>query len=154
MLTIADASLTFALPDWIEDKARVCKAEGNRLLIVLDSLHAWADSNDKGATEYDALNIAIESLRALAARLEAPILALCERNRASMKSSGKNAGAGTRKIEYRAETVWDLDRDDDALEDANKRVSVTLKLSKNRQGSPNKKAELQFTGALQQFTEV
>jgi hypothetical protein len=121
---------------------------------VLDSLHAWADSGNETATEYDTLNTAIESLRALAARLEAPILSLCERNRASMKSSGKNAGAGTRKIEYRAETVWDLDRDDDTEPDAYGCVPITLKLSKNRQGSPNRKAELQFNGALQQFTEV
>jgi replicative DNA helicase len=151
MLTIADACTAFAPPDWIEDKARACKAEGNRLLIVLDSLHAWTDAgNNSNALFYEAVNTAIASLHALAARLEAPILVLAERNRASQEKGGVNSVANSGRIEYRAETVWGLER---SAPDAYKNYTITLSLDKNRHGAQGQ-IELQFTGALQQFTEA
>lgn len=154
MLTIADACTTFASTDWIEPTARACKAEGNHLLIVLDSLHAWTDAgNNSNASYYDAINTAIAKLHALAARLEAPILVLCERNRGSQDRGGVNAAANSGRIEYRSETVWGLDRPAGSAPNAYKNYSITLSLDKNRHGSHGQ-IELQFNGALQQFTEV
>ena len=43
-------------------------------------------------------------------KMNGSVLAMSERNHASMNSGGTNAGAGTRRIEYCAETVSDLER--------------------------------------------
>jgi replicative DNA helicase len=120
------------------------------LLLVLDSLHTFADSMAVDSTEYDRLNAAIGSLRSLSARLNCPVLAIAERNRANM-SGGLSAGAGSRKIEYGAETVLDLDAKDDEGHKTEK--SVTLKLSKNRNGAGGKTIRLLFHGATQKLTE-
>jgi replicative DNA helicase len=71
-----------------------------------------------------------------------------------MKSGGINAGAGTRKIEYSAETIIDLERKPDAKEDGAGEVEVLLKLAKNRHGTANKPIRLSFNGALQRFSEA
>ena len=152
-LTLADATQVYAAPRWIATQARLCKGEARHLLVIVDSLHSWADAEPTPGTEYDKLNWALAELKKLAAMLEGPVLAVAERNRASMGQGGLSAGAGTRKIEYGAETVLDLGRDEKVNPDAGGEVPVSVKLAKNRHGAPGRIIELTFHGALQRFKE-
>ena len=70
-----------------------------------------------------------------------------------MSGGGLSAGAGTRKIEYGAETVLDMERDADKREDAAGEVEISVKFAKNRHGAAGKKVKLYFHGALQKFRE-
>lgn len=155
-LWLADASQSYASCTWIRDSAEPVRAGRPHLLIVVDSVHSWADGGDcrKVGTEYDAISEAIGALRILASRLDCPILAVAERNRASMKGGGLSAGAGTRKIEYGAEVVLDLERNLDAAPDASGEVPVKLVFAKNRSGAAGRKVELLFNGALMRFREL
>ncbi len=124
-------------------------------LIVVDSLNSWVEGAYPGLTEYEALNTALADLRKIAAHLKSPILLINERNRASMKEGGLNAGAGSRKIEYGAESVIDLaKKDKDSKPDANGEVEITLKIEKNRNGATGKDMSLKFHGALQRYKET
>ena len=71
-----------------------------------------------------------------------------------MAAGGLSASAGSRKFEYGGESVWDLQRADDAVPNAAGEIEVTLKLVKNRNGSPNRKVSLLFHGALQRWREA
>src|SRR3954468_10685893 len=43
-LAFADATQAIAGPDWLRDAARAVRGDAEHLLLVLDSLHAWADA--------------------------------------------------------------------------------------------------------------
>ena len=154
LLAFADATQAYASPEWIRDKALAVKGKHPHLLLVVDSVHSWAEGAPGGAPEYDALNEHLAALRKLAAGLRCPVLAIAERNRASMDKGGLSAGAGTRKLEYGAEAVIDLARKEDAREDAMGEVPVTCRLAKNRHGAVGKTVPLSWHGALQRFTEA
>lgn len=158
-LALADATCVFAAPAWLRAAAEATRGDAPHLLLVIDSLHAWVDGMPGDAPEYERLNAGIDALRALAATLDCPILAVAERNRASMAAGGLSAGAGTRKLEYAAESVWDLSREKgrDGQElppDPTGEVTVTLRLLKNRHGTPGRPLPLKFHGALQRFREA
>jgi replicative DNA helicase len=150
-LIIADATQAFADPAWLRDAALATRGEAEHLLVAVDSVHSWAEAAPGDADEYTRLNAALATLQALAGALGCAVLAVAERNRASMKAGGLSAGAGTRKLEYRGETVLDLKRDPDAREDASGELPVTVELAKNRSGAAGRKVELHFHGALQRF---
>jgi hypothetical protein len=150
-LALADATQAPAGPDWLRDAARAVRGNAEHLLLVLDSLHAWADSLPGDAPEYERLNAALAVLRQLAGALGCAVLVTVERNRASMRVGGLNAGAGTRKIEYGAEVLIDLTIDDKAAPAAPGTVALLATLDKNRHGSPGRKLPIRFTGALQRF---
>ncbi|HLZ73338.1 MAG TPA: DnaB-like helicase C-terminal domain-containing protein [Dehalococcoidia bacterium] len=152
-LAIADATTAPAAPAWIRAAAEVTRGDSPYLLLVIDSLHSWADAIAEGAPEYEALNVALSALRGLAQTLSCAVLAIAERNRASMTSGGLSAGAGSRKLEYGGETVLGLSREKDTPPDAAGEVEVTLTIEKNRNGSPGRKLPLRFHGALQRFRE-
>lgn len=153
-LAFVDATGAAASVTFLYECAQIAKADAKHLLIVIDSLHSWAGGLASGLPEYEALNAAVGDLQRLSRRLNCAILIVSERNRDSMKSGGINAGAGTRKIEYGAETVIDLERASDAKEDGAGEVDVTLKLAKNRHGAAGKPIKLKFHGALQRFQEA
>ncbi len=153
-LALADATRAWASPTWIRDAAESVRDAAGRLLVVLDSVHSWAEGTPAVLAEYDALNAALAELRQLAAALQAPILVVAERNRASMAGGGLHASAGTRKFEYGAESVFDLSADKDATVDAAGELAATLTISKNRNNSPGRKIPLLFHGALQRFREA
>lgn len=153
-LAFVDATGAPASVGFIHDSAQIVKGDAKHLLIVIDSLHSWAGGLASGLPEYEALNAAVGDLLRLSRRLNCAILIVSERNRDSMKSGGINAGAGTRKIEYGAETVIDLERSSDAKEDGAGEVDVILKLAKNRHGAAGKPIKLKFHGALQRFQEA
>jgi hypothetical protein len=126
----------------------------DNLLIVVDSVHSWAEALADGAsTEYDVLNAGLSALRQIATSLHCAVLAVAERNRPSMRGGGLSASAGTRKFEYSASTVLDLARDLDKPADAAGEVPITLTIAKNRNGAAGRKLELSFHGALQRFRE-
>lgn len=153
-LAILDATCTFASAEWIRRTAEAVRGDLPHLLIVLDSLHSWADGVPTEADEYARLGAATGSLRTLAGVLNVPILVVAERNRTSMRTGGMSAGAGSRKIEYGAESVWELDRkDDQRIPGGLSEYPVILTISKNRNGSAGMKIELMFHGALQRFGE-
>lgn len=135
------------------ETTRRLESASPHLLIVVDSLHSWADGLPGDAPEYDRLNAALSSLRALSGRLCCPVLVAAERNRASMKTGGMSAAAGTRKFEYSGESVLELSADDDARDDPQGERAVTLRLAKNRSGAAGREIALLFSGRLQRFAE-
>lgn len=153
-LALADATQAYANPFWIRDAALATKGDAKHLLIIVDSVHSWAESAAHESTEYDALNAALATLRGLSHQLSCPVLAIAERNRDSINKGGLNAGAGTRKIEYGAETVLDLGRDAAVREDALGEVEIKAKFAKNRHGAAGREVTLRFHGALQKFREM
>jgi replicative DNA helicase len=157
MLAICDATTAPATPEYLLQAATATRRDAQHFLMLVDSLHSWAGALTATldtATEYETLNTGVAALQSLAARLRAPVLFIAERNRATMKDGGLNAGAGTRKIEYAGETVLSLDREIDAPENGAGEVAIKLRFSKNRNGAAGKTVALQFNGALQRFTET
>ena len=130
-------------------------ADARHVLLIVDSLHSWAEgvaaSGRVGeGSEYEVLNAALLGLRGLSHAARCPVVAISERNREAMKSGGLSAGAGTRKLEYGAESVLDLSRADER-EDAGSAVAVTARLVKNRGGAAGKETRFTFHGATQTF---
>ncbi|MES2460816.1 MAG: hypothetical protein V4671_09535, partial [Armatimonadota bacterium] len=83
---------------------------------------------------------------------------ISERNRASMKKSGQNSGAGSRKLEYSAETVIGLnavnvDADELPIWDVDGETEVMTTIGKNRHGSTSEAPRLMFSGRLQSYEE-
>ncbi len=149
-LTLADATRAPATADWIAGVAPVARGEAPHLLIVIDSVHSWTESLTSGTNEYEALGAGMVALRAIASELNCAILAIAERNRASVGKGGISASAGSRKAEYGSETVIGLSSD---TANAQGLTPITLKLDKNRHGRPGREFKLTFNGALQSFTE-
>ncbi len=162
-LAFADATRAPATPRYLLDAARAVQGEAGHVLIVVDSLQTWTQhlANAGGLpsqSEYESLNASIRALQVLAAELQAPVLYVSERNRAGMESGGLNSGAGTRKIEYQGESVFDLQRAKDAKgnvleEDGSGDRAVKLTLAKNRHGAQGRSFDLEWNGALQRFRE-
>jgi replicative DNA helicase len=154
-LVIIDATEGYAAPAWLLACGEAMKGDAAHLLVVVDSVHSWAEAAPgSAASEYDALNTGLAALRTLSHQLDCPVLGLAERNRASMKRGGLSASAGTRKFEFGAETMIELDRDDDVQPDPNGETLVTLRLSKNRSGAPGAEIEMLFHGALQRWRQA
>jgi len=133
------------------------------VLVVLDSLHAWTGGRPAFADfgEYESLGAAVVELQRMAAALRSPVLVVTERNRASADAGGVNAAAGSRKVEYGAETVIGLYRATEKDEngkprpkpfDAAGEVDAHVLIEKNRHGAGGR-VDLRFHGALQRFTE-
>jgi replicative DNA helicase len=153
-LSILDAAEAYAEPKEIRKVAERIQGNARRVLIVVDSVHDWVDSWPTGLDERETLNAALASLKRIAHKLDSPVLAVAERNRASMSSGGLSASAGTRKFEYGAQTVFDLKADDDEQENANGERPVKVSIAKNRNGIKGRKIELLFHGAFQRFREA
>ena len=157
-LYLADATTAFASPTWITNMVRFVREEtkSQDVLVVIDSLHSWssAASQENAVSEYEAISLGVQSLKERASLLSVPFLVIAERNRATMSSGGLHAGAGSRKIEYSAESVLDLTEEKDAAPDAANEKPVQLKIEKNRHGSKGTTIHLSFNGPLQRFTET
>jgi replicative DNA helicase len=134
------------------------------LLIIIDSLHSWADTTyDQLPTEYERLNTALADLRKMALTINCAVLLIAERSRAA-NEGGLSAGAGSRKIEYGSETVIELEREkvkdesgktiDAEFDPFTNEVPIIVKISKNRNGIPGGKVKVTFNGAFQLFTET
>lgn len=156
-LWLMDATGCYPERNDIWTAALAARGNGRHILVVVDSVHAWAmgaNNGENGDTEYESLNIHLQSLNAMALALNCPVLAIAEQNRASKGQGGMSAGAGTRKLEYTAGTVMDLHKEKDAEEDPHTyETPITLRLPKNRSGSGNKSIRLLFHGPCQTFRE-
>lgn len=150
-LAILDATIGYPDADFVEKAALRVRGNHPYLLLVVDSLHAWADGATAESTEYEMLNAACGALQGIAARSGCAVLAIAERNRAGMTKGGLHAGAGTRKIEYGAESVIDLAVDETTITGPKGETSITLTLDKNRNGIKGTTIKLRFHGALQDF---
>ncbi len=156
LLAFVDATQAAASQAYLLECAEIVKGDAPHLLIVIDSLHTWTQTiaaTESTLSEYEALNYGIRALQMLAASMRSPVLIVSEQNRDSMKSGGLNAGAGSRKIEYQAETVIDLNCDKTKIS-AKKESEVTLKVQKNRHGASGHELKLWFNGPTQRFREV
>ncbi len=150
---LVDATLAYASPDYLLEVAALAKGQNADFLLVLDSLHSWVEMlPDERASEYEAINDGLASLRLLANRLVCPVLVIAERNRSAMKEGGINAGAGSRRIEFGSESVLSLDRK--GRPDATGAVTVEMVLDKNRHGASGRTLTVIFEGATQRFREV
>lgn len=154
LLAICDATQSPATPRYLQETAELVRGDAGGLLVVVDSVHSWVESQSGSDTEYDALGAGMAKLRTLAGILDCPVLAVAERNRATMKQGGLHAGAGSRKLEYGGESVIDLSRDPEAKPDAWGKIPVTVTFAKNRNGAPGKRVEMSFHGACQRFEEA
>lgn len=156
-ICLLDATRAPASPTHVAECARIAKGEASHVLILVDSLQSWTEMMaPEGAGEYDTINAGILALRKLAHEMRCPILFLSERNREGNKKpggGGLNSGAGTRKIEYSTETVFDLDRDMEEGANGSDEFKIKLKIAKNRHGSVGVQIPLLFNGALQRFRE-
>ncbi|RYG65285.1 hypothetical protein EON80_17625, partial [bacterium] len=153
-LAFLDATTAPASPAFVRDCAAIARGDSPHLLVVIDSLQSWVEGVAGGASEYEALGEGIARLRQLSHELKAPFFLMCERNRESMKSGGLSAGAGSRKIEYSAETVIDLNIEEGVRDDVKGERPIRLKLTKNRHGAVGKTLDLQFNGGFQRFKEM
>jgi replicative DNA helicase len=154
-LVLADATQAFADFGWLHTAAVATQGEAKHVLVVVDSLHSWAEGAPGALTEYDALNGAIATLRSLAGVLGCPILAVAERNRVSMQRGGLSASAGSRKFEYGSESVVGLTAEPrkTAPPAPPGEVGITLRVEKNRSGAAGQEVDVFFHGALQRFRE-
>jgi hypothetical protein len=154
MLAILDATTTALPPSLLLELAAAHKAkypDNPHYLIALDSVHSWVSGFNAGtAEEYDALNIGLDAIRMTAQKLDAAALCIAERNRGTMRTGGQSASAGTRRFEYGAESVIELDRDLDNKADAHGNGDIKLKVSKNRHGE-TLSFDLKWHGACQEF---
>lgn len=153
-LALVDATRAYASVSWITQAAEAIRGESPHLLVVVDSAHSWAEMAPGELAEYERLNLAITALRQLASSLDCSVLAIAERNRASMTEGGLSAAAGSRRFEYGSEAVLDLNRKDDTPPDVQGEVPVNLTLRKNRNGAAGRSFDLRFHGALQRFREA
>ena len=145
---IIDASTAPCSEAMLRGQMETMRCRDSHGLLVVDSLHAWAASIEPQREEYQAVSIAIETLRRLSIDYHIAVVAIVERNRASMLSGGISAGAASRKIEYSAEAVIELECIDAA------RGAVNLRFVKNRNGRAGVTIGFRFSGATQRFEEI
>jgi len=150
---LVDATRAYASAEYLLEVASLAKGQSANFLLVLDSLHSWVEMlPDERASEYEAINDGLASLRLLANKLVCPILVIAERNRSAMKEGGINAGAGSRRIEFGSESVLSLDRK--GRPGPTGAVTVEMVLDKNRHGASGRTLTVIFEGATQRFKEV
>ena len=141
--------------------AEQIRKDNGHVLIVIDSFHAWvqSDPSPSSASEYDRLNVAVGQLLTIATNLKCPVIAVTEQNRASFGKHAPeeklHAGAGTRKLEYSPETVLSLRRvnNDSEEQKGNKDIDMILTFEKNRNGEQGKKVTLLFQSGFMGFKE-
>jgi replicative DNA helicase len=157
-LAIMDAMAGMASVDLIRQTAEaICAATtGKSILIVLDSLHVWARGLLRGlGSDYEIISEGTRCATELAALLNAPILAICHRNREGNKSGGGlHTAKGSGDLEYEAWTVLDLHRKMEDREDSNGEVEVKAHYCKNRSRGLMVAVELKFSGRLQSFRDA
>lgn len=152
-LSIMDATKNAATTGFIEAEIMRLRRNSPHFLLIIDSLHAWARRSTPpgvASNEMESLNFGLGALGGLAASQKIPVLYIAERNRGSMKDSGQSSGAGTRVIEYGAETVIALSKVSEHA-DGDGWKTLVLSLPKNRHGQVNKEIDFEWNGDYQEF---
>jgi replicative DNA helicase len=153
-LAILDATQAFAGPELLRATVEKVRGSSPHALLIVDSLHSWTAALPADVEEYTALNMAIAELRSLARGLSCAVLAVAERNRMSMKNGGLSAGAGTRKLEYSAESVIEIQREEKEEPTPAGEVTVRIKVLKNRNGSRGEGIPVLWHDNYQRFREA
>ena len=126
------------------------------VLVVIDSMHSWAESHAGVTDEREAVAQACREMRTLASVLEGPVMAIAETSRASSNLKPGDdrigSGAGSRKIEFGSESVLYLETK--AEEGFSGERQITARFEKNRHNSKGRRVELKFHGALQRYEEA
>ncbi|MHB8702886.1 MAG: DnaB-like helicase C-terminal domain-containing protein [Candidatus Tyrphobacter sp.] len=148
---IIDAVTAPCPEDLLKNTVTAMRKHGDHVFLVVDSLHAWARSMNPQLDEYQAVSNAVDIIRSSSAKLNVGALTILERNRASMESGGLSAGASSRKIEYSAEAIIELQY---VAEGADGISLINLKMNKNRNGRAGVKIGYAFDGAMQRFEEL
>jgi len=135
-------------------KAEATRGNGEHLLIVLDSMHAFLRRSGAlgGATEFDAIGVGLENLQSIAEELSCSILVIAEQNRANMGSERQDAARGSGVFEYTSEIVIALSRDS-VLPDIDGEIPICATLAKNRYGHQGERFDLRFAGGFMAFRE-
>lgn len=150
-----DATKVPAPAAWIATAAAQVRGSAASLLLIVDSVHSWVQGAAGDAAEYEALTQGVQALQHVAAQLKCPILAIAERNRASMEKGGVSGAAGSRKLEYGSESVLELDRKPEGERwSGGAEAQIQVRLSKNRHGAIGRPMVLMFSGATQRFREA
>ncbi len=161
-LAIMDATRAYAAPLAIRKAAESVRerAGAQHILVVIDSLQDWArsaldtDGKPLAASEYDLMNAGLSAAARIGAHLACPVLGVSHRNRQGNKSDGGlHAAKGSGDVEYKAETVIDLNRKDEQP-DAAGEVEIRVSIHKNRHGIPGISFPLRFCGRVQEFREA
>lgn len=163
-LSILDCTTVPLTPEELATEAAQVKGTFRDLLVVVDSIHAWAPGWCADDSEYEYLASAVGALRQIGTVLRCTVLGIAERNRAARKTGGQDASAGHRIFEYSAESVLELNREmtknadtgqmEEVMPDANGDVNVTLRISKSRHGAQGHKVNLRFNGGFQSWGEA
>lgn len=153
-LAFLDSTRAFASGETIHGAGELLKSrfDTHSLLVVVDSIQAWARGSRGEASEYDLITAGLTAAEDLARGLRCPTLCVSRRNRPGQKSGGMHAGKGSGDLEYAAESLSELTPAGEA--DGEGVTSVTLTLHKNRHGAAGIEIPLQFCGRRQIFTEA
>jgi replicative DNA helicase len=157
-LAVVDATQSYLKPELLKDFALATRDrhDAKHVLVVVDSVHSWAEASPLPLSEYDTLNAHLAELRRIAARLNCPVLGVAERNRATMAAGGLNSAAGSRKFEYGAESVIGLavvvGKDAPLFPEKDKKP-VRVSVEKNRNGNHGVSLKATFFGRYQAFAE-
>lgn len=154
LLAFTDATRARVTPNDLEQliiAVHQLKRDAPMLLVVDRCIRGWT-ANDADVTEYERLGAAIDDLNGIANRHQLAILAITERNRSAMRTGGLSASAGTRKSEFRAESVWSLQIDGEPAR-GEKVTPMTLQVEKNRSGALDR-IDLLSEGQYQRFREA
>jgi len=158
-LAIYDSTLDAATPSAIINAAQALKDsfESRHILIVVDSLTDWAAMAAAEMTEYQANELALNSLKKIALALVCPVVVIVHRHRAGNRGDDENskmfAGKATGRIEYISESMWNIEGTGDKKPDVNGHTKKKLTIVKNRKGTQDVEIPLLFEGRCQRFTQ-
>lgn len=129
-----------------------------RMLLIIDSFHAWSAMSTGNQTEYMNLRDHVTYARQLSSRLKSPVVLASEQNRMSKDGSGGQAAAKGYGVEYSAETLINLEL---SAATSERKVAMNVYVEKNRHGAmvPYVKDEpasyqLEYDRWTQRFKEI
>jgi replicative DNA helicase len=129
-----------------------------RMLLIIDSFHAWSAMSTGNQTEYMNLRDHVTYARQLSSRLKSPVVLASEQNRMSKDGSGGQAASKGYGVEYSAETLINLEL---SAATAERKVAMNVYVEKNRHGTsvPYVKDEpasyqLEYDRWTQRFKEI
>lgn len=133
-LYLMDGSAQYPERDAIVAACETARSDNpsQRMLLIIDSFHAWSAMSTISQTEYMNLREHVTTARQISSRLKAPILLASEQNRVSKDGSGGQAAAKGYGVEYSAETLVNLELDSEPQ--LGREVRMKVFIEKNRHG--------------------
>ncbi len=112
-LAFGDATHAWAPPDWLQQSVAVVKGDASHVLVVVDSVHSWAEAAPTDVDEYTALNDGLAA--APSNRSQSPMSSARDRRTKPRKDERRRSGCvgGLPTFEYGAESVLALNRGKD-----------------------------------------